>query len=51
VANKVKVDFPCGTTQVYDFDYTVAGNVLLWNGYALETILSEGDKIRVVYPI
>lgn len=48
---KVTLDLPNGTSQINDFDFTVSGNVLSWNGKALETILAENDKLRVSYPI
>lgn len=48
-ATKVLLDLPNGTTQIYDFDYEVVGNILRWGGKALETILEETDKLRVFY--
>lgn len=47
----VLLDLPHGTTQRYDFDYSVSGQVLTWAGFALETLLEEGDILRIVYPI
>lgn len=47
--SKVILDLPNGTSQIFDFDFTVSGNILTWNGYALETLLETGDKLRVLY--
>ena len=50
-AGEVTVDVTGGTSQVYGTDFTVTGNILSWNGYALETVLDTGDRIRVGYTI
>ena len=43
------VDVVGGTSQVYGLDFIVTGNVLSWNGYGMETIISSGNRIRVNY--
>jgi hypothetical protein len=46
---KVMLDFIGGTSQEYGVDYSVTGNVLTWNGYALQSVLDTGDRIRILY--
>lgn len=48
---KVTLDIVSGTSQEYGTDYTVAGDVLSWDGLGLDVTLHEGDKIRVIYPL
>ena len=40
-----------GIQQDYSVDFIVVGNVLSWNGYGMETLLEEGDKIKIGYII
>ena len=47
--SKTIVDVVGGTSQRFGFDFTVAGNILSWAGFSLETVLAEGDVIRVTY--
>lgn len=42
-------DFINGGAAVYNEDFVVEGSTLKWDGRGLEDIISEGDKIRVVY--
>lgn len=42
-------DFVNGGAAVYNEDFIVEGSLLKWDGRGLESIISEGDKIRVVY--
>lgn len=42
-------DFINGGAAVYDEDFIVEGSLIKWSGRGLESIISEGDKIRVVY--
>jgi len=46
---EVTVDVPGGTPQTYGVDFIVSGDVLSWNGYGMETIIAENDRIRVNY--
>lgn len=45
----VLVDVIGGTSQEYNVDYTIASNILSWNGYALDGVLSAGDRLRIHY--
>lgn len=45
----VLVDMIEGTSQEFNVDYTVVGNELRWNGYALDGQLVAGDRLRVHY--
>lgn len=47
--NNVKVDALCGPAQELGFDFEVLGNIISWNGKALETVLEEGHKLRIEY--
>lgn len=49
--SKTNLDIVSGSSQRFGFDFTVAGNILSWNGFSLETTLAEGDIIRVTYVI
>jgi hypothetical protein len=51
VVEKVTLDLVGGTSQQYGLDFTVSGQVLSWDGLALETVLTEGDKLRIIYPV
>lgn len=48
---KVTLDLIGGTSQQVGQDFSVSGDVLSWNGLALETVLEEGDKLRIIYPL
>lgn len=45
----VLVDIIGGTSQEFNVDYTVVANEVRWNGYALDGLLTTGDKLRVHY--
>lgn len=47
----VTLDIINGTPQRYNDDYIVSGDRLIWNGYALDVTLEQGDKLRIIYPI
>lgn len=49
--NKVTLDIVSGVPQEYGTDYLVTGDKLSWNGLGLDVTLSEGDKIRIIYPL
>lgn len=49
-ANKVVVMFSGGTTQYYGDDYTVSGDVLSWSGTPMESLVTNGSKLVIVYP-
>lgn len=49
--DKVTLDLVGGTSQQYGLDFTISGDVLSWDGLALETVLTEGDKLRIIYPL
>ncbi len=38
-----------GIPQLQDVDFEVTGNVLSWDGYALENQLADGDAIKIIY--
>ena len=38
-----------GPTQVQGLDYDVVGNVISWNGLALDGILEAGDRLVIYY--
>ena len=46
---KVMVDTIGGCAQRLSVDFTIAGNVLNWSGYALDGILASGDVLRIHY--
>jgi hypothetical protein len=46
---EVVLDIPSGITQAYGLDFIVSANVLDWDGYGLETILSQNDRLRIIY--
>jgi len=48
---KVIIDIVGGTSQVHGTDFIVFGNTLDWNGLGMETIIDEGDIIRINYVI
>lgn len=37
---------PC---QIYDLDFEVVGDELIWSGKGLDGLLEEGDEIRILY--
>lgn len=45
----VVMDIPSGGPQALGLDFQVDGNRIYWTGLALETILSEGDRLIVIY--
>lgn len=49
--NKVTLDLIGGTSQQFGLDFTVSGAILSWDGFALETVLTIGDKLRVIFPL
>ena len=49
--DKVTFDLIGGTPQSDPDDFIVTGDVVSWNGKTLETVLEEGDKIRLIYII
>lgn len=49
-AQDVKIDLKFGGGPLfYSEDFVVIGDQISWNGYDLENILEEGDKLRIVY--
>jgi hypothetical protein len=40
-----------GTVQEYGFDFIVTNDRLIWNGLAMETLIDQGDKIQITYPL
>lgn len=48
---KVTLDLIGGTSQQKNLDFDVLGSILTWNGFALETVIEEGDKLRIIYPL
>lgn len=46
---RVMLDVIGGTAQEFNVDFTVVSNQIRWNGYALDGILTTGDKLRVWY--
>jgi len=50
-STKVVLDIISGTPQENGFDFGVVGNVLTWDGFALETVMEENDKIRIIYTL
>jgi hypothetical protein len=48
-ANQVMLDVISGSAQIYGDDYGVSGSVLSWSGKSLQSLLVEGDKLRVQY--
>jgi hypothetical protein len=49
VVSQVTLDVISGSAQVYGDDYSVSGSVLSWSGKSLQSLLVEGDKLRVQY--
>lgn len=49
VAGEVVLSIKGGTTQYYSDDYVVSGNILSWNGLALDGVLASGDKLIIQY--
>lgn len=43
------VDHVGGTSQEWNVDYTIVGNEVQWNGYALDGIIVSGYKLRIHY--
>jgi hypothetical protein len=38
-----------GGAQEFNVDYTISGAVLNWNGYALDGVLAQSDRLRINY--
>jgi hypothetical protein len=49
--NDVRLDIISGTTQEQGTDYNVTGNILTWDGLALDLTLHENDKLRIIYTV
>ena len=49
VAAETALDIVTGNAQEYGTDFTVAANVLSWNGLALDGVLIAGNQLRVMY--
>ena len=47
--DEVKVEIISGSPQWAGVDFIVNNNIVDWNGYGMETIVAEGDRIRVTY--
>lgn len=48
--SNVKIDIKNGGGPLfYDEDFTVMGKIVTWNGKDPETILTSGDKLRIIY--
>lgn len=45
----VMLDIIGGTAQEFNVDYTVVTNELRWNGYALDGVLLQNDRVRIFY--
>lgn len=45
----VQMDVISGGPQQLNYDYSVIGSTLSWNGLALDGILSQGNKLRISY--
>ena len=48
-ANSVIVNPPHGSIQILGQDYVVTGQDVSWDGYGLETIFEESDKLIIIY--
>lgn len=49
VPSEVIVDIVNAGAQQYNVDYLISGNVFDWDGYGLDGILGEGDRVRMIY--
>lgn len=47
--SKVILDVRGAAAQFYGDDYTVSGSTLSWSGLGLDGLLSDGDKVRIIY--
>lgn len=47
--SQVAVDIKGGGPQVMGDDFDISGSTFDWSGYALDGILTTGDKIRFIY--
>jgi len=47
--SEVMLDIIGGGAQEFATDFTVASNILDWNGLGLDGVLSSGDKLRIAY--
>jgi hypothetical protein len=48
-ASLVMVDLIGASAQIFNFDFTVASNILSWTGLALDGQVVAGDVLRVFY--
>jgi hypothetical protein len=48
-ASLVMLDIIGGSAQEFNVDYTVVTNELRWNGYALDGLLLQNDRVRIFY--
>lgn len=46
---QVMVDIIGGTAQEFNVDYTIVANEFRWNGYVLDGLLAQGDRLRIGY--
>lgn len=47
---RLVVEIIGGVPQRYNVDYTIiTGNILLWNALGMQTVLSAGNVLRLVY--
>lgn len=49
VPTRVIIDVRGGTCQVYGIDFTVSGDIVDWDGYALDGQISAGEILRIQY--
>lgn len=45
---KVIIEIGGGVPQVYNVDYIITGNRIIWNALGMQTVLSEGDRMRII---
>lgn len=46
---KMLFDYIGGTSQVYNVDFSVVSNEVVFTGYALETVIALGDVVRLKF--
>jgi len=49
VSDNIAVNIIHGPSQVPGIDFILQGSFLRWSGYFLDTIISAGDVVRVIY--
>lgn len=49
IPSEVVLDIQGGGAAFYGTDFTISGNILTWNGLALDGILATGDRLRIIY--